>query len=231
MIKNKLVISTLILSGLYSLQSSASVFHIDDMNIASGTITRNFKPVPDTIALDLNSNTNLIGGYINKDTGSAISETNFNGMGLNPMAPTQFVYTATSNINHNGGGSFNGQTPPASGTHAGGSVPSGTVDDVTGTITMDLSSWFANHGKMDQNLGSESATGTWDAGTGAYDLSWTALLTQGPGAMNPLASVTWNLQGNILATSPVPVPGAVWLMGTALFGLQRLRRKAVVTEV
>jgi hypothetical protein len=216
MIKTKLVLSALILSSLYSVQSSASVFHIDEMNIASGTITRNFKPVPDTIDLNLNSNTNLIGGYINKDTGGAISETNFNGMGQNPAAPTQYVYTAASNINHN-----NHSEAPAPGTHLGDSVPSGTVDDVAGTITMDLSSWFANHGKMDQNLGSANAAGTWDVATGEYDLSWTAFLTQGSGAANPLASVTWNLQGNVLETSPVPVPGAVWLMGTALLGLQR----------
>lgn len=82
---------------------------------------------------------------------------------------------------------------------------------------------------MDQNLGSTNATGTWNSVSGAYDLSWTAFLTQGPGASNPLASVTWNLQGNTLSTSPVPVPGAIWLMGTALFGLQRirLRKKSV----
>lgn len=222
---NKLILSTLILTSLYSAQSSATIFHINEMNISSASVTPNFSPTPNTITLNLGSNTNLVGSYINTNTGNAISATKLDQSGLNPAAPTQFVYTAASNINHNGGGSFNGMTPPISGTHAGGPAPSGTVDDVLGTIAMDLSSWFSNHAMMDQNLGSANATGTWDVNTGVYNLSWTAFLTQGPGVADPSASVTWNLQGNTLATSPVPVPGAVWLMGTALFGLQRLRRK------
>lgn len=222
MIKKSLAIGTLILSSLYSTHSSATILNIDAMNITSGSVSRNFRPVPDTIALNLRTNTNLVGGYINTNTGGAISETPFDSTGPNPLAPIQYVYTAASNINHNGNG-----MAPATGTHAGGSAPSGVVDDILGTITMDLSSWFANHMIMDQNLGSANATGTWDSITGAYDLSWTALLTQGPGVNNPLASVTWNLQGNTLATSPVPVPGAIWLMATALFGLQRIRSKSV----
>lgn len=61
------------------------------MNITNGTVTRNFKTVPDTITLGLGSNTNLVGGYININAGGAISETNFNSQGPNPAAPTQFV--------------------------------------------------------------------------------------------------------------------------------------------
>lgn len=227
MTTNKLIFSALILTSFYSAQSSATIFHINEMNISSASVTRNFRPTPDTIALNLGRNTNLVGGYININTSSEISATKFNRSGPNPTAPTQFVYTAASNINHNGGTPFNGDTSPVSGTHLGGPAPTGTVDDVLGTIAMDLSSWFANHATMDQNLGSDNATGTWDASTGAYNLSWTALLTQGPGVADPSASVTWNLQGSTLATSPVPVPGAVWLMGTALFGLQTLRRKKI----
>ncbi len=220
MMKKNLIINSLILGCVFSAQSFATVSSIDEMNITSGTITRNFLPTPDTINLNLTGNTDLVGGYINKNAsldGKPISITNF-GMPGGAMTPPQFVYTAASNINHNGN-----TTPPPTGTLPGGPAPSGTVDDEASTINMDLSSWFANHMIMDQNLGSSDVTGTWDPVTGGYDMSWTATLTQGMGAGG---TVTWNLQGNTLQTSPVPIPGAIWLLGTALFGLQRLRSKS-----
>ena len=219
MIRKRLMLSSLVFCSFFSTQSSAVIFNIDEMNITSGTITRNFLATPDTINLDLTGNTNLVGGYINKNStgdGNPISITNF-GMPGGTMTPPQFVYTAAFNINHNGNSST-----PTDGTHAGGPAPSGTVDDVAGTISMDLSSWFANHMTMDQNLGSANVTGAWDSITGVYDMSWSATLTQGMGAGG---KVTWNLQGNTLQTSHVPVLGAIWLMGTALLGLQRLRNK------
>ncbi len=222
MIKKSLILSSSILFSVFSAQLFATVSSIEEMNITSGTITRNFRPTPDTISLNLTGNTNLVGGYINKDTttdGIPISVTNFGMNGVDPSAPPQYVYTAASNVNHNGN-----STPPATGSLPGGLVPRGTVDDVAGSINMDLSSWFANHAIMDQNLGSSDVMGTWDSTTGAYDMSWTATLTQGPGAGG---TVTWNLQGNTLQTSPVPVPGAVWLLGTALLGLQRFKSKSV----
>jgi hypothetical protein len=88
---------------------------------------------------------------------------------------------------------------------------------------MDMSSWFANHMVMNQNLGG-TATGAWDLATGAIsDLTWSAPLTQG---MQKGATVEWTLQGNVLSTSPVPVPGAVWLMGSAIFGLVGLKKRS-----
>ncbi len=221
MLNKSFVISSLVVSSFFSAPTFATVFNIDAMNITSGTITRNFLPTPDTINLNLTGNTDLVGGYINKNTtgsNTPISITNF-GMPGGSVTPPQYVYTAASNINHNGNASA-----PADGTHLGGAVATGSVDDIAGTIAMDLSSWFANHMIMDQNLGSANATGTWDSNTGLYDLSWTATLTQGMGAGG---TVTWNLQGNTLQTSPVPVPAAFWLMGTALLGLQRFRGRAL----
>ncbi len=223
MINKKMLLGSLIICNAISAQSFAAVFNINEMNITHGTITRNFLPVPDTINLNLTGNTDLVAGYINKNTtadGKPISISNF-GMPDGAMTPPQFVYTAVSNINHNGH-----PNSPATATISGGPVPNGTVDDIAETIHMNLSSWFANHMIMDQNLGSENVTGTWNPATGEYDFSWTATLSQGMAAGG---TVTWNLQGNILKTSPVPVPGAVWLMGTALLGLLRYRKNDVVS--
>ena len=231
MIRNSLIISSLMAGCVFSTQSSAAIFNIDEMNITGGTITRNFLPTPDTINLGLTGNTNLVGSYINKNStldGLPISITNF-GMPGSPITPPQYVYTAASNINHNGvqTAPVDGIPTPGDGDFMGGPIPTGIVDDALGTISMDLSSWFANHMTMDQNLGSANATGNWDANTGLYDLSWTAILTQGGGAGG---TVTWDLQGQVLQKSAasVPEPSSLWLLVVSLlgFGLQRIRIRA-----
>lgn len=226
MIRNSLIISSLMAGCIFSTQSSAATFNITEMNIAGGTITRNFLPTPDTINLGLTGNTNLVGGYINKNStldGLPISITNF-GMPGGEITPPQYVYTAASNINHNGvqTAPVDGITTPGDGDFMGRPIPTGVVDDALGTISMDLSSWFANHMTMDQNLGSANATGNGDANTGFYDLSWTAILTQGGGAGG---TVTWDLQGQVLQTSAVPVPAAVWLFSSGLLGLIGIARR------
>ena len=225
MTKMKLVYVSLFIGNIMTPQAFASLLNIDSMDLTSGHIVRSFSPTdPDTpIVLDFTGNTDLVSGYINRDTtsdGKAISQTNF-AMVKDPSKPTQYVYTAASNIRHND--EWMGTTPPADGTLSDPSyvIPTGTVDDVAGTITMDLSSWFANHHVMNQNLGG-IATGDWDPTTGEFtDLSWTATLTQG---MRAGETVTWTLQGNVLSTNPVPLPGAVWLMGSAFLGLLGIKK-------
>ena len=204
------------------------------MNITSGNLVRSFNPNDSVtpIELDFSGNTDLVGGFINRNTtsdGMSISQTNFR-MVKDPSEPTQYTYTASSNIRHNN--EWTGMAPVADGSITDPSyvIPTGTVDDVAGTITMDLSSWFANHMGMNQNLGG-IATGDWDPTTGEItDLSWSAILTQG---MQKGATVSWTLQGEVLSSSSanvsaVPVPGAIWLMGSALvglFGLQKRNKK------
>lgn len=224
-----------LLGCVLSSQVSAATFAIDSMNITSGTLVRSFNPTDSVtpIELDFKGNTNLVGGFINKNTttdSAAISQTNFRAV-KDPSEPTQYVYTAESNIRHNS--DWTGAAPVADGslTDASYVVPTGTVDDVAGTITLDVSSWFANHMGMNQNLGG-SATGQWDSTTGEItDLSWSAILSQGKHQGD---KVTWTLQGNVLSTSgenvsAVPLPGAFWLMGSALlgmFGLQKRNKKS-----
>lgn len=238
---NKLKYLSLLLGCALSSHASAAILNIDSMNISSGNLVRGFNPMDSAtpIELDFTGNTNLVGGFINKDTtgnGESISQTNFR-MVKDPSEPTQYTYTASSNIRHNS--EWTGMEPVADGMISDPSyvVPTGTVDDEAGTVTLDMSSWYANHMGMNQNLGG-IATGEWDSETGEItDLSWSAILSQGD---HKGATVTWTLQGEVLSTSAtdaaaganvsaVPVPGAFWLMGSALlgvFGLQKRNKKA-----
>lgn len=173
------------------------------MNITSGNLVRSFNPTDSVtpIELDFSGNTDLVGGFINRNTTTddlAISQTNFR-MVKDPNEPTQYTYTAATNIRHNI--EWDGEPPIEDGilTDPSYAIPTGTVDDEAGTITLDLSSWFANHMGMNQNLGG-IATGTWDPDTGIFtELSWSATLTQG---MQKGATVTWTLRGIVLSTSP-----------------------------
>ncbi|MCK5829141.1 MAG: hypothetical protein KAH20_02445 [Methylococcales bacterium] len=202
---NKVKVLSLIIGCALSSQASAEVLKIDSMNITSGNLVRSFNPndKKTPIELDFSQNTDLVGGFVNKDTstdGQSISQTNFR-MVKDESEPTQYTYTAASNIRHNS--EWTGDAPVEDGTLKDSSyvIPTGTVDDEAGTITLDLSSWFANHMSMNQNLGGV-ATGKWDPKTGEFsDLSWTATLTQGK---QKGAKTTWTLQGKVLATSPAP---------------------------
>lgn len=204
---NKVKILSLLVGSVLASQASAEVFNINSMQITSGNLVRSFNPndITTPIELDFTGNTDLVGGFINRNTTAddfAISETNFR-MVKDINEPTQYVYTAATNIRHNFG--WEGDAPIDDMTLFDPSyvVPTGTVDDEAGTITLDLSSWFANHHVMNQNLGG-IATGQWDPDTGIIsDLTWTSTLTQGAKAGE---TVTWTLQGKVLSTSPFTKP-------------------------
>lgn len=204
---NKVKILSVLLGCVLSNQASAEVFNISSMNVTSGNLVRSFNPNDTTtpIELDFSGNTDLVGGFINKNTTTddlSISQTNFR-MVKDPSEPTQYTYTAATNIRHNYEWT---EMPPIDDgmlTDPSYVIPTGSVDDEAGTITLDLSSWFANHMGMNQNLGG-IATGQWDPETGIFtDLTWSATLTQG---MQKGATVTWTLQGKVLSTSPVTQP-------------------------
>lgn len=211
---NKVKILSLLLGCAISSQASAEVFNINSMQITSGNLVRSFNPNDTTtpIVLDFTGNTDLVGGFINRNTTTddlSISQTNFR-MVKDPAEPTQYTYTAAYNIVHNpewdGKIIADGQIIDSSYV-----IPTGTVDDEAGTITLDLSSWFANHMGMNQNLGG-IATGEWDPETGVItDLSWSAILTQG---MQKGATVTWTLQGKVLSTSPVTIKNPAYHSST-----------------
>jgi hypothetical protein len=109
-------------------------------------------------------------------------------------------------------------------------APSGSVDTVAGTINVDFSSLRANattsNGSLDMALwlitGPPSG-GAYDPGTGAYTLTWS----------NPFSvpltggrAITGNATVSLSGTATlVPVPAALWLLGSGLLGLAGVARR------
>lgn len=200
--------------------ASAATYAISSMNITSGGFSVDGFPDGFVAFNYIGPNTNLVGGYIGSGGASVDSATpnasriaGADWYGL-PMG----LYTASANL---------GDTNSPAGTYAGGPVPSGSLDTVAGTITMDLSSFFGNWSDGDYITGtgrndgvtSVMATGTWNTSTHAYVLHWDSATT-GP-ACAPCVS-HWTLEGT---ASPVPIPAALWLFGSGLLGLFSLQRQ------
>ena len=125
------------------------------------------------------------------------------------------TYTAPNSIQN---GIGDGPFPP----------PSGSFDNAGGTTTFDIAAFNANWNGTDFNLqgnqGSSTATLTTSdcyGNTCNFSLDWTTL-TESP--FGPTA--TWHLTGTV---SAVPVPAAIWLLGSGLVGLVGAvrRRKAL----
>ncbi len=165
-----------------------------------------------TLLTFFGSNTNLVSDYIGTNSGTnVVAATTWFGLDVS-------IYTAQSNI---------GDTNTPTGSIAGGLAPTGVLDDVAGTIEMDLSSWFANWGGFDISQGSAIASGNWDSVTGDYTLHWDSIVAPAAcGPFGPSCVAHWTLQGN---ASVVPVPGALWLFGSGLIGLIGLTRKQIRT--
>jgi len=205
--------------------ATAATYLIGSMNITSGGVVVDNFPDGFVPFYYLGPNTNLVGGYIGAGGASLPSasyDSNaiaaFNWYGL-PVS----LYTASANL---------GDTLTSAGTVTGGPVPSGSLDSIAGTITMDLSGLFGNWNDGDYITGtgrndgitSAVATGTWNSATRAYTLYWDSK-TIGPSCPEPNGCVShWTLQGT---ASPVPVPAAIWTFGSGLLGLfgARWRRK------
>jgi hypothetical protein len=108
-------------------------------------------------------------------------------------------------------------------------APSGTVNG--SSISVDLSSLFAQitgplvpNGNAFLNIGNQLpglATGTYDQGTGAFEISWLHLFN------NPvpfMSGIDITLNGST-GVAPIPLPASVLLFGTGLLGLPFVRKK------
>ena len=104
-------------------------------------------------------------------------------------------------------------------------TPSGNTSG--NTIQVSLNSLFAgitgpliNGGLNIGNVLPAFATGTFDPGTGAFHIAWDHVYN----LPHDFVGVgNFDLNGNA-ATSPVPLPAAVWLFGTGLAGIARMAR-------
>lgn len=103
-------------------------------------------------------------------------------------------------------------------------LPSASFDDVANQLTVDLGSWFASWNNQTFNQGASGITGACaptSATTCSYSIAWSSLIKAGPFIGN---TGFWTLTGE---ATVVPVPAAVWLMGSALLGLAGVARRKI----
>lgn len=116
-------------------------------------------------------------------------------------------------------------TVPAPVAVQGGNPVSAVVDDVAGTITVDLSAWTASWNGTNFNQGNTMATGTWNAMTGAYNIGWSSTVVGG--SFNGQTG-NWTLQGTAVAAVPEAETYAMMLAGLGLVGTMVARRRKLV---
>lgn len=224
-----------ILGMALSVSANAATYSIGSMNITGGSYTvwdsiGGLVVNPDTGSstspfTTIGPNTNLVGGYIGNGGGSLPyytpdSASIVGGMWFGSPFNT---YTAATNL---------GDDSSPAGSISGGPVPFGTVNDINGTIVLNLSSLFGNWSNIDFSGGtgkndgitSALATGTWNPVTGAYTLSWISTIdsTVGGPCLPTQCTAQFTFEG---IANPVPVPAAFWLFGSGLMSVFMMTRR------
>jgi len=197
--------------------TSAATYAIGNMNITGGGVSVDGFTPSFTAFSYIGPDTNLVGGYLGSG-GASLPASAYDPNGIASFdwygLPVS-LYTASASL---------GDVNTPAGTFTGGPVPSGSLDTIAGTISMDLSSLFGTWNDGDYITGtgrsdgvtSALATGTWNLTTNAYTLHWDSR-TIGPACPSPGGCIShWTLEG---MASPVPVPTAIWLFGSGLLGL------------
>ena len=123
---------------------------------------------------------------------------------------------------------FGGTNPISYQSGEAHAAPTADISNCVGntcTLSMDLSSWEVmwngnafEQGPRPLNTGAfVPAVGTYDLATSAYSLTWNSQIKGGP--FNGVTGY-WHLEGTV-----VPVPAAVWLLGSGLLGLIGVARR------
>jgi hypothetical protein len=114
-------------------------------------------------------------------------------------------------------------------------APSGGVDTTANTISVDFSSLrgYAHIGLYSLDMAlplitKPPSSGTYNPGTGAYALTWSNPFSLLVAGQTISGSATVSLSGT---ATLVPVPAAIWLLGSGLLGLAGVarRRKALTS--
>lgn len=142
---------------------TAATYDIGNMNITGASLSiwyADGRPWPEVngnhfVFDTFRSDANLVGGYIGATGGFSDAVASFTDSSIGSV----HTFTASSNP------AFN-STP--AGTIAGGPVPSGSLDDSTNTIVMDLNSWFYGWGGLYANAGTGKADSLTSAVASGY---------------------------------------------------------------
>ena len=211
------------LTGSLAGTARASVLNVSRLSITGGSVT---------LAGDIGGNAQTSTLPLTGGPGAPIVTGTYQGGTGNPAEPnTSESLTGSSDQMFFGtyGGTIYNFTASSScattasctntNTITGGSAPTGTVDTTSGTITLNMSSWFMSWGGDNFNQGPTggSVTGTYNNTNGAYSLTWTSAISGGPFDAGTGVG-TWTLTG-VATVAPVPLPAAFWLMGSGFLGL------------
>jgi hypothetical protein len=108
-------------------------------------------------------------------------------------------------------------------------APSGSVNTLTNTIDVDFSSLRANAkiGLYTLDMAvplitNPPSSGTYNSGTGDYALTWSNLFNLQVNGKTVIGNATVSLSGK---ATLVPVPAALWLLGSGLLGLAGVARR------
>jgi len=231
----RLAFLTSVLGMMLTDSVNAATFSIGSMNITGGTYTVWDSSGVQVINPNTGSSTspfttigpvtNLVGGYIGNGGGGLLFSTPdadsiVGGLWFGSPFNT---YTAAANL---------GDDLSSVGSISGGPIPFGIVDDISGTISMNLSSFFGNWSNIDFNIGtgkndgitSTLATGTWNPVTRAYTMSWISTVDSSVGG--PCLPTQCTAEFTFVGTAnPVPLPASFWLLSSGLMGVLALARR------